>query len=120
MRDNLIKYASWALMALITVACAFFIVHDAQWIIGDDAIVMSYSGWGHWFPMSQTIRPSEGRFYPTAYQMYNLYAPFFDGQMSAQAMYLFHAIIFALTVGACFWLMQDILKKREVIWRYGS
>lgn len=119
MKDNLIKYVSWALMALITVVCAFFIVHDAQWIIGDDAIVMKYSGWGHWFPMSHTVIPESGRFFPLSYQMYNLYAPFFDGQMSAQAMYLFHAIIFALTVGACFWLMQDILKKREAIWRYG-
>lgn len=119
MKEKMIKYGSWALMALITVVCAFFIVHDAQWIIGDDAIVMNYSGWGHWFPMSHTVIPESGRFFPLSYQMYNLYAPFFDGQMSAQAMYLFHAIIFALTVGACFWLIQDILKKREAIWRYG-
>lgn len=119
MRENIIKYGSWALMALITMVCAFFIVHDAQWIIGDDAIVMSYSGWGHWFPMSNTIRPEEGRFFPTSYQMYNLYAPFFNRQMSAQAMYIYHAIIFAITVGACFCLMQDILKKREAIWCYG-
>lgn len=119
MKENIIKYGSWAFMMLVTVLCAFFIVHDAQWIIGDDAIVMTYSGWGHWFPMSHTVIPESGRFFPLSYQMYNLYAPFFDGQMSAQAMYLFHAIIFALTVGTCFWLMQDILKKREAIWRYG-
>ena len=119
MRDNLIKYGSWALVVLITVVCMFFIVHDAQWIIGDDAIVMGYSGWGQWFPMSLTVIPESGRFFPTSYQMYNMYAPFFDGQMSAHAMYLFHAIIFALSVGACFWLMQDILKKRDAIWRYG-
>lgn len=118
MKEKMIKYGSWALMALITVVCAFFIVHNARWIIGDDAIVMKYSGWGHWFPMSHTVIPEIGRFFPMSYQMYNLYAPFFDGQMSAQAMYLYHAIIFALTVGACFWLMQDILKKREAIWRY--
>lgn len=119
MKEKMIKYGSWAFMMLVTVLCAFFIVHNAQWIIGDDAIVMTYSGWGHWFPMSHTVIPESGRFFPLSYQMYNLYAPFFDGQMSAQAMYLFHAIIFALTVGACFWLMQDILKKREAIWRYG-
>lgn len=119
MKEKIIKYGSWALMALITIVCAFFIVHDAQWIIGDDAIVMTYSGWGHWFPMSYTIWPESGRFFPMNYQMYNFYAPFFEGQMSAQAMYIFHAIIFALSVGLCFYLIQDILKKREAIWRYG-
>lgn len=119
MKENIIKYGSWAFMMLVTVLCAFFIVHNAQWVIGDDAIVMTFSGWGHWFPMSYTVIPENGRFFPTSYQMYNLYAPFFDGQMSAHAMYLFHAIIFVLTVGACFWLMQDLLKNREAVWRYG-
>lgn len=119
MKEQLFKYGSWLTIILITAVCAFYIVYDAQWIIGDDAIVMGISGWGHWFPMSHTIHPKMGRCFPTAYQMYNLYAPFFDRQMSAQAMYLFHAIIFAITTGACFWLMQDILKNRETIWRYG-
>ena len=113
------KYISYIICAVLTLLCAFFIVHNARWIIGDDAIVMNYSGWGHWFPMSHTVNPDGGRFYPMSYQMYNLYAPFFDGQMSAQAMYLFHAVIFVLSVGVCFWLMQDILKKREALWRYG-
>jgi hypothetical protein len=118
-QDLLIKYLCYALLAIICIIGAFFIVHDAQWIIGDDAIVMGYSGWGKWFPMSHTIIPESGRFFPTAYQMYNLYAPFFDGQMSAQALYLYHAIFFVIGSGICFYLIQDILKNREVIWRYG-
>lgn len=119
MKEKLIKYGSWALMALITVLCAFFIVHNAQWIIGDDAIVMTYSGWGHWFPMSQTVSPESGRFFPLTYQMYNLVAPWCDGQMSAHVMYMFQAIVFALSTGLCFYLIQDILKNREAWWRYG-
>ena len=117
--EQIIKYGSWLLMAEITAMCAFFMIHNAQWVLGDDAMVMTHSGWGKWFPMSYTVWPESGRFFPLSYQMYNLYAPWFDGQMSAQAMYVYHAIIFVISVGLCFYLIQDILKKREAIWRYG-
>lgn len=117
--EKWIKYGSWALIMLMAFVGAYFIVDGAQWVLGDDAIVMQHAGWGHWFPMSYTVWPESGRFFPLAYQMYNLYAPWFDGQMSAQAMYIYHAIFFVLSVGLCFWLIQDILKNREAIWRYG-
>lgn len=117
--EQIIKYGSWLLIAVITAVCAFFIVHNAQWVLGDDATVMAYSGWGKWFPMSQTVHPEIGRFFPLTYQMYNFYAPFFNGQMSAQAMYIYHAIVFALSVGLCFYLIQDILRKREAWLRFG-
>lgn len=117
--EQIIKYGSWLVMAVITAVCAFFIVHNAQWVLGDDAIVMRYAGWGHWFPMSHTVIPENGRFFPLTYQMYNFVAPWCDGQMSAHVMYMFQAIVFALSTGLCFYLIQDILKNREAWWRYG-
>lgn len=117
--EEMVKYCSWLLMIVITAVCAFFVVHNAQWVIGDDAIVMAFSGWGHWFPMSHTVNPENGRFFPTSYQMYNLFAPFFDGQMSAHAMYGYHAVVFAFAVIICFYLVLEIMKNRALEWRYG-
>lgn len=118
MRDNLIKYGSWALMALLTIVCAFFIVHDAQWVIGDDAMILENIGMGKMFDLGYTIWPESGRFFPFAYQMYNVLPLVFDGYISAKVLYGFHAIHFVIGSILVMLLLLRVQEKEDGCWKY--
>ena len=117
-QSSIWKIASYILCGIITLVCAFFIGYNAQWLFGDDAIVMSFTGWGDFFPMSHTISPEAGRFFPFAYLMYNILPIFFHNQISATIIYGYHAILFTLFAGMSFYLSQKILRNQYPIWRY--
>ena len=105
----------WALLAV----CSYFLIHNAWWIIGDEAIVVSHTGMG--IPFSPTgfdVMPSEGRLYPFAYNLYNVLLLFGSGYISPQAHYILQAI--ALIVYAFFFALIgiNILKDKPAIWKY--
>lgn len=118
-KEKLIKYSSWTILAVITAICSYFIVHDAAWILGDDAIVMRETGWGHYFPLSNTIKPEIGRFFPMTYFMYNFWAPLFGHKITATQLYSFHVIIFVLFVIMTYYLVLCMLRNRNALFRYG-
>lgn len=118
-KERLIKYSSWTILAVITAICSYFIVHNAAWILGDDAIVMGKAGWGHYFPMSRTIIPENGRFFPLTYFMYNFWAPLFGHKITATQLYSFHVIIFVLFIIMTYYLVLCILRNRNALFRYG-
>lgn len=113
------KNVIYALWAIITLTCAFFIVYNAQWLLGDDAIVMRYIGWGDFFPTSHTVIPENGRFFPFSYLMYNLLPCFINGQISARVVYAYQAVWFIVFAWMAFYLVQKMLKELPAVWRYG-
>lgn len=119
-KDKLIKYINWLLLAIITAVCSYFIIHDAEWILGDDAIVIRRTGWGHFFPLSDTVKPEIGRFFPMAYFMYNLWIPLLGHKITAVQLYSYHVVIFVLFVIMTYYLVQDMLKKSNNMYRYGG
>lgn len=119
MKESILwRNTMYALWTMITLTCAFFIVYDAQWLLGDDAIVMRFIGWGNFFPASHTICPESGRFFPFSYLMYNLLPCFLSGQISATAVYAYQAIWFIVFAWMSFYLVQEMLKEYSAKWRY--
>ena len=103
-RDNIIRIVFWAVWMAVVAVCAFFIVHRACWFIGDDAMVIKHTGFGKPFFPSDTVTPSNGRFFPFAYLLYNILLPFSDGLVSAQIHYSLHAVcfvVFSLCMTCC-------------------
>ncbi|MGN1239873.1 MAG: hypothetical protein ACI4TV_03250 [Paludibacteraceae bacterium] len=117
-KDVVIRNISYAVLLLLALCGAYFIIHNAQWLLGDDAIVMRFTGWGEFFPLSHTVQPACGRFFPLAYTMYNILPIFFHGQISATIIYTYHAMVFVAFVFMAFYLVQDILKNQSAVWRY--
>ena len=53
---------SWIIWAIATFILPWFIVENAQWLIGDDAIIIKKTGSGIPFSIFDTIKPESGRF----------------------------------------------------------
>lgn len=67
---NIIKYISICLGLVLVISSAFFILYDANWILGDDiqftTPIMNDT------MISMCVAPSIGRFFPLAFQEFNL------------------------------------------------
>lgn len=103
-----------ALMAI----CVFFIIHNAQWFIGDDAIVIRHTGFGKPFLPSDTVIPSIGRFFPFSYLAYDILLLFGSEYISPTAHYVLHAVFFVIFVVAVTILTLNILENSKAIWKY--
>ena len=78
---------------------SFFIVHNAEWLIGDDAILINKTGWGTPFSIWTTIQPELGRFFPLTYMHENIVL-LFPGEMhSAAQHYVLNMILFIFIAG---------------------
>ena len=101
MNTKLIKGCFYGIVAILTGILAFLIIYNAGWIIGDDAIVIRHTGWGHFFNPADTVTPSAGRFYPLAYVIYNI-LPIFQ-LYSVNAHFALHTLVFILFSAVSFW-----------------
>ena len=116
--DLLIKTLFWTLWSMVLMACVYYIVKNAHWVIGDDAIVMNHTGSGLPFPPSHMINKSVGRFCPLAYAAYNVLLLFSDGYISPQAHYMLEAVFFVVYAVAFTFLILQVLKNQKPIWKY--
>ena len=86
----------WIIWIALTTTLAFFILHNAQWLIGDDAIIIKKTGSGLAFSIFDTINPEGGRFYPLAYYAYNILLLFNLNPITAHHHYLLVSLAFLL------------------------
>lgn len=122
MKKQKVIFASAFWLALVTLltVCAYFMVHNAAWLFGDEAIVYSTTGMGKAFsPLGfDCMIECYGRFYPFAYNLYNVLLLFDSGQISAEAHYLLQSIALGI-LAICFALTAlHILKDYSVLWKY--
>lgn len=115
MNTKLVKVFFYGLSALLTGTLAFFIIYNAGWIIGDDAIVIGHTGWGHFFNPADTITPSAGRFYPFAYIIYNI-LPIFK-LYSVNAHFALHTLIFILFCIVSLWACYKAVNTKQLAWQ---
>ena len=94
---------------------SFFIVHNAQWLIGDDAIVINRTGWGIPFSIWDTIKPEIGRFFPLTYMHENLVLLFPGDTHNATQHYLLNMLLFVGLVVVLLKLMWIVIKPSGVI-----
>ena len=118
-KDLLIRIVFWSLWVVMVAYCVFFIVHNAQWLIGDDSIVIRNTGSGKAFlPDEVTYNRVNGRFFPFAYLAYNVLLLFNHGYISPTAHYILQAVFFVVFALSFTVLLLKILKGQSVLWRY--
>lgn len=112
------KYGSLFIGFSILLLCAYFMLHQAFWLPGDEAIVMRATGWGHAFiPPREPL--SVGRFFPLSYSLYNVLLLFPHGaQISVTSIYALQAVglfVYAIFIALfCFQILKGAADK----WRY--
>ncbi len=115
MKEFLLKGSFYGIIAILTGVLAFFIMYNAGWIVGDDAIVISHTGWGHFFNPSDTVAPSAGRFFPLAYVVYNI-LPLL-GLTSVNAHFALHTLVFILFSSVSFWAAYKAIDAQKLTWQ---
>lgn len=115
MNTKLVKVLFYGLSAVVTGVLAFFIIYNAGWITGDDAIVIGHTGWGHFFNPADTVTPSAGRFYPFAYIIYNI-LPIFH-LYSVNAHFGLHMLTFILFCGVSLWACYKAIDTKQLTWQ---
>lgn len=115
MNTQPVKSVFYGLSALLVGVLAFFIMYNAGWIIGDDAIVISHTGWGHFFNPADTVTPTAGRFYPLAYIIYNI-LPIL-GLHSVDAHFALHTLVFVLFSIVSLWICYKAIETKQVTWQ---
>ncbi len=92
----------WVALGCLLAICIFSQIHNAVWLIGDEAIVIQHTGMGKAFSFMgfEGMATIYGRLYPFAYTLYNVLLPFYNSYVPVQAIYILQAIalsIFAVT-----------------------
>ena len=112
----------WISLMVFLSVCVYFIIHNAHWLLGDEAIVFSHTGMGKAFSLLgfEGMISTYGRMYPFAYSLYNILLLFYDGYVSATAVYTLQGV--ALVVFAVFFVFLAIHILRDVSspWKYAS
>lgn len=117
MDTKLVRGLFYGASALLTGILAFFIMYNAGWIIGDDAIVVSHTGWGHFFNPADTTLPAAGRFYPLAYVIYNILP--ICNLCSANAHFALHTLVFVLFCVISLWACCKAVDAKPLTWQDG-
>lgn len=117
-KELYIKLVFWTLWTALVAMCTYYIIHNAQWLIGDDAIVIRHTGFGKAFLPSDTVSPSSGRFYPFAYLVYDILLLFGGEHISPTAHYVLQAVFFVLFVVSVTCLILGVLENQKAIWKY--
>lgn len=102
------------LLLVVVGVLSFFIVYNAQWLIGDDAIVINHTGWGIPFSIWDTIQPEIGRFFPLTYMHENLVLLLPGDTHSATQHYILNMLLFVGFVGVLLKLMWIVIKPYSV------
>ena len=116
--ERIAKIAFWLFLAILVVVCSFFIVHNAHWIIGDDYEIIRKTGSGIPFKPTDTIKPANGRFFPSAYLVYNILLLFFHGHIFPQIHYALHALLFVVFVFSMAIIFLKMMVDETPIWKY--
>ena len=112
--------AFWLAMIAFLSVCAYYMIHNAAWRLEDEAIVINHTGMGKAFSMKgfEGMVGNYGRFFPFAYNLYNVLLLFHDGYISPTDHYILQSIalvIYALAFAA---IALFILRKQSVAWKF--
>ena len=106
--------ALWGIMLSVIGVYAFYILHNAEWLIGDDAFLLRRTAMGIPFPFSESILPEIGFFRPFDYLHENIVLLFHSGMHSAFEHYIINAASFLLCMSALIGVLWKIVKPKDV------
>lgn len=104
-----------ALLVAVIGIYVFYILHNAEWLIGDDAFMLRRTAFGIPFPISESILPEVGFFRPFDYLHENFVLLFHSGMHSAFEHYIINAVSFLLCMGALIGILWLTVKPVQVI-----
>lgn len=118
--NRLASILFWTFLLAFLSVCVYYMIHNAHWLIGDEAIVMDHTGKGRPFLPTgfEDVAKNYGRLYPFAYNLYDILLLFHSGYISPTHHYILHSValvIFSLSFVAISFL---ILKKCQDVWKY--
>lgn len=104
-----------ALLVAVLGTYVFYILHNAEWLIGDDAFMLRRTAFGIPFPISESILPEVGFFRPFDYQHENFVLLFHSGMHSAFEHYIINAVSFLVCMGALIGVLWLTIKPNQVV-----
>ena len=111
--------AFWLAVIVFLGVCAYFMIHNAYWRIGDEAIVIAHTGMGKPFsPLGFDAMLGYGRLYPFAYNLYNILLLFHDGYISPTDHYVLQSVALVIYALAFVAIALHLLKGKPVVWKY--
>lgn len=114
MRTTVFKQIPICIYALLVGILTFFIVHNAAFVLGDQAQFLTTTALGEMLPLSRYVIPVLGRFFPLGITDYNVLLLFLN-EPSATAHFVINAICFILCAILLFMLCVDILKEKMTL-----
>lgn len=93
----------------------FYILHNAEWLIGDDAFMLRRTAFGIPFSISESIQPAVGFFRPFDYLHENLVLLFHSGMHDAFEHYIINAISYVLCMSALTGVLWMTVKPKDAI-----
>ena len=116
-KNSLGKIGKGALMTIMLSVIGgyvFYILYNAEWLIGDDAFMLRRTAFGIPFPLSESILPEWGFFRPFDYLHENIVLLFHSGMHSAFEHYIINAVSFVLCMGALIGILWKTVKPKDV------
>jgi hypothetical protein len=119
-KEIIIQVAYWMFWLIIVGICTFFIIFNAHWLIGDDAIVIRHTGMGKVFAPNDplTFNKAGGRFFPFSYLAYDILLLFCHGYISPTTHYVLHAVFFVIFAVSITILSLNLLDGQRAGWKY--
>lgn len=103
------------LLLVVVGVLSFFIVHNAQWLIGDDAIIINRTGWDIPFTIWDTIKPEIGRFFPLAYMHENVVLLLSGDMHNASQHYIINLFLFVILSIAIVKTIWHVIKPQNTV-----
>ena len=103
------------ILAVFIGVLSFYIMHNACWLIGDDAIIINRTGWDIPFTIWDTIKPEIGRFFPLAYMHENLVLLFPGEIHSATQHYVVNLILFLVLTAMLVFSLWKVVKPSNLM-----
>ncbi len=98
----------YTLLSMIVSVLVFYIIYNANWLLGDQAEFLSTTAIGKIEPLSTHINTSNGRFYPLGHYSYNILTLFPLGK-SVVSHFILNAVSFLIFVAATLILIHKIV-----------
>ena len=112
------KASIYAVAFILVIALGvdvFYILYNAEWLIGDDAFMLRHTAFGLPFLPSESILPEDGFFRPFNYIHENLVLLFHSGMHDAFEHYIINVVSFLLCIGAVIGTLWLTIKPKKVI-----
>ncbi len=102
MNKAIINNIGYYILGIITVICSYWIIKNANWIIGDDIMFITGSGIGK----NNVMMYGSGRFFPLAFQEFNILNLIPNGHTP-----IAHYIISLISFYAFIFILAEFYKK---------